>query len=114
MLPMNCPKCSSTTLRVLITNNRLSDQMVRRRVCADCGHKWFTVEMAVPDYAVGWSATHLRKPVIRVPLELVATGQATRGRIISQLEHVEAKDQLAPLRESSARRATETEARYGI
>lgn len=114
MLPMNCPKCSSTTLRVLITNNRLSDQMVRRRQCAECGHKWFTVEMAVPDYAVGWSSTHLRKPVLRVPLELAATGRATRGRIISQLEHVEAKDQLAPLREASARRAAEAEARYGM
>ena len=70
MLPMECPKCSSTTLRVPITNNRLADQVVRRRLCIECGHKWFTVEMTVPDYAVGWSVAHLHKPVLRVPLEL--------------------------------------------
>lgn len=110
MLPMKCPKCSSSALRVPITNNRLDDQVVRRRQCADCGHRWFTVEMAVPDYAVGWSATHLRKPVLRVPLELNA------GHTKSRVEHVEAKDQIAPLREASARRAAEAEAeaRYGM
>lgn len=78
MVPMNCPKCSSAALRVPITNNRLADQVVRRRVCADCGHKWFTVEVAVPDYAVGWSAAHLSKPVLRVPLEL-STGHTKLG-----------------------------------
>jgi len=70
MLPLDCPKCSSTTLRVPHTNNRLSDQIVRRRVCVDCGHKWFTVEITVPDYAVGWSRAYMHKPVLRVPLEL--------------------------------------------
>lgn len=70
MLPMKCPKCSSSALRVPITNNRLADQVVRRRQCTECGHKWFTVELAVPDYAVGWSVAHLHKPVLRVPLEL--------------------------------------------
>jgi hypothetical protein len=79
MLPMNCPKCSSAAVRCPITNNMLSDQVVRRRVCGDCGHRWFTVELTVPDYAVGWSAAHLRKPVLRVPLEL--TAGATRLRV---------------------------------
>lgn len=86
MLPMNCPRCSSTTLRVPITNNRLADQVVRRRVCGDCGHKWFTVEMAVPDYAVGWSAAHLSKPVLRVPLEL------STGHTKLRVEAVEERD----------------------
>ena len=104
----------SATLRVPITNNKLDEQVVRRRQCVDCGHRWFTVEMAVPDYAVGWSATHLRKPVLRVPLELIAGGLASRGRVIIPLEHVEAKDQIAPLREANAQRAAEAEARYGM
>lgn len=108
MLPMDCPKCSSSTLRVPITNNRLADQVMRRRMCADCGHKWFTVEMTVPDYAVGWSAAHLNKPVLRIPLELIA------GHTRLRMEHVEAKDQLAPLREASARREAEAVARYGM
>jgi transcriptional regulator NrdR family protein len=86
MLPLDCPKCSSTTLRVPITNNRLSDQVVRRRVCADCGHKWFTVEVTVPDYAVGWSAAHLHKPVLRVPLEL------STGHTKLRVEAVEERD----------------------
>ena len=108
MLPMECPKCSSSALRVPITNNRLTDQVVRRRQCVDCGHKWFTVEMAVPDYAVGWSATHLRKPVLRVPLEL------NTGHTKSRVEHIEAKDRIELLRDANARRAAKAEARYGM
>ena len=68
--PMKCPKCSSSVLRAPRTNNMLDDQVVRRRACVDCGHKWYTVEIAVPDYAVGWSVDHMHKPVLRVPLEL--------------------------------------------
>ena len=87
MLPMLCPKCRSAAIRAPITNNLLDDQVMRKRTCLDCGHKWFTVEVAVPDYAVGWSAAHLRKPVLRIPLELNAG--ATKLRV----GHVEAKDQ---------------------
>ena len=87
MVPMKCPKCRSKAVRVPITNSLLDDQVMRKRTCADCGHKWFTVEVAVPDYAVGWSAAHLRKPVLRVPMELNAG--ATRMRV----EHVEEQDQ---------------------
>lgn len=108
MVPMICPRCRSKAVRVPITNNMLNDQVMRRRACADCGHKWFTVEVAVPDYAVGWSAAHMSKPVLRVPMELSAG--ATRLRV----EHVEAQDHLKLLRESNARRAAEAEARYGM
>lgn len=83
MVPMICPKCQSAAVRVPITNNMLGDQVMRRRQCSDCGHKWFTVEVAVPDYAVGWSALHKNKPVLRVPVELSAG--ATKLRV----EHVE-------------------------
>ena len=64
---MICPQCSSGTIRTPITNNMLDDQVMRRRQCADCGHRWFTVELAVPDYAVGW-CTARGKPVLRVPV----------------------------------------------
>ena len=93
MLPMICPQCSSGTIRTPITNNMLDDQVMRRRQCADCGHRWFTVEVVVPDYAVGWCAP-LGKPVLRVPVEVTA-------------KHQEAKDSLAALREAN-------EKRYGL
>lgn len=108
MMPMQCPKCCSGAIRAPITNNQLDDQVVRKRTCLDCGHKWFTVEVAVPDYAVGWSAAHLRKPVLRIPMELSAG--ATRLRV----GHVEAQDQLAPLLEASKRRSREADERHRV
>ena len=101
MLPMRCPKCCSGAIRVPITNNQLDDQVMRKRTCADCGHKWFTVEVAVPDYAVGWSAAHLRKPVLRTPVTVTAT-------------HQEPKDRLAALREASERRSLEADLRHRV
>jgi len=86
MLPMKCPKCSSSALRVPSTNNQLDDQVMRKRVCLDCGHRWFTVELIVPDYAVGWSAArNSGKPVLRTPLTLNA-------------DHVEVQDSMLALR----------------
>jgi len=95
MLPMICPSCSSGTIRTPITNNMLDDQVMRRRQCADCGHRWFTVEVVVPDYAVGWCAAMQSKPVLRAPVEV----QAGHTRI--GLSHQEAKDQVAALKEGN-------------
>jgi DNA-directed RNA polymerase subunit RPC12/RpoP len=86
MLPMKCQRCGSSALQVPCTNNKLADQVVRRRACADCGHKWFTVELIVPDYAVGWSSVHNNKPVLRVPLEL------SSGHTLLRVEPVEEKE----------------------
>ena len=69
MLPMECPSCRSSNHRSAVTNGKLPDQIVRRRACRDCGFKWYTVEIRVPDYAVGWSAALQSKPVLRVPIE---------------------------------------------
>lgn len=99
MLPMECPQCRSSSNRTPITNGLLADQVVRKRVCLDCGHRWFTVEVMVPEYAVGWSALHKNKPVLRVPMELVAG--ATRLR----LEHIEAQDTFAALQAFNERRS---------
>jgi transcriptional regulator NrdR family protein len=67
---MNCPECGSKNNRTPVTNGHLPDQVVRKRVCGFCGHAWFTVEMAVPDYAIGWSDRHQHKPVLRTRLTL--------------------------------------------
>ena len=49
-----------------MTNGGLPDEVVRKRVCGACGHVWFTVEMAVPEHAIGWQ----KKPVLRMQLTL--------------------------------------------
>jgi hypothetical protein len=67
---MNCPECGSKNNRTPVTNGHLPHEVVRKRVCGSCGHAWFTVEMAVPDYAIGWSDRHQHKPVLRTPLTL--------------------------------------------
>lgn len=54
----------------MITNNQFKAQTVRKRKCVDCGHVWFTVEMEVNRYAMGWSGLHDHKPVVRVAVEL--------------------------------------------
>ena len=88
MLPMECPRCRSTNHRTSSTNGLLPDQIVRRRVCSACGHAWFTVEVVVPDGAVGWSALHQHRPVLRetvtVQAEAVAPGAVGRPRIESR------------------------------
>ena len=96
---MLCPQCSHSRHRAAVTNSHPEDQIVRKRVCEACGHVWFTVELAVPSYAVGWSVAHQRKPVLRAPVALKAT-------------HMEAKDQLAALRAAAERKSAAADARY--
>jgi len=79
MLPMKCPECRSRDYRAVITNNLFDDQTIRKRRCNDCGHVWFTAEVPVNRYAIGWSSDHLRKPVLRVPVDLRL--EVTRGGI---------------------------------
>ena len=69
---MNCPECGSKENRTLITNGHLPDEVVRRRVCGSCKHAWYTVEMRVPHYAIGWCERHTNqsKPVLRAALTL--------------------------------------------
>jgi hypothetical protein len=67
---MNCPNCGNKNHRTPVTNGHLPDEVVRKRVCESCGGHWFTVEVRVPDYAIGWSNDHQKKPVLRTPLTL--------------------------------------------
>ena len=103
MLPMNCPACSHPCHRAVVTNSQIADQTVRKRACENCGNVWYTVEVTVPTYAVGWSARHLRKPVLRVPIDVTA------GHTRMRASHEEASDQLAPLLEANARRSAEAD-----
>jgi transcriptional regulator NrdR family protein len=105
---MLCPQCSHSDHRATSTNSKLDDQIVRRRVCQSCDHAWFTAEVIVPNYAVGWSKGHLRKPVLRVPLDL----QAAHTRL--RVSHEEPKDVLAGLREANARKSAAADERYGM
>jgi transcriptional regulator NrdR family protein len=106
MLPMICPQCSHNDHRATSTNTRLADQIMRQRVCQGCGHKWFTVEVMVPTYAVGWSANHLRKPVLRIPLDLQA------GHTRLRVSHEEAGDKHLNLRKANERRSKRAD--YGM
>jgi hypothetical protein len=67
---MNCPNCGNKNNRTPVTNGHLPDEVVRKRVCGDCGDAWFTVEVRVPEYAIGWSDRHQHKPVLRTPITL--------------------------------------------
>ena len=70
---MNCPKCNWATHRAAVTTQALADQIVRKRVCCACHHIWFTVEVLVPNYAVGWSRSHKHKPVLRAPVKITTS-----------------------------------------
>jgi hypothetical protein len=67
---MQCPKCSHNRHRALITNSLLETQTVRKRICNQCSHVWFTVEAEVSRYKIGWSTAHQNKPVLRTPVAL--------------------------------------------
>lgn len=108
MMPMQCPSCSSKQHRALVTNSQLPDQVVRKRRCLSCGHQWFTAEVFVPSYAVGWSTAHQNKPVLRVPLELAA------GHTNARLTHEEPRDTIALLRAANERRSAEADERYAM
>lgn len=73
MVPMKCQRCSSSAIRVTATNNRDDATTVRQRLCSDCGHGWFTVEVVVKEALVGWTARGQgvqSKPVLRVPVAM--------------------------------------------
>ena len=105
MLPMICPDCHSKNHKVPVTNGQMDDQIVRKRACNDCGHIWFTVEVIVPKYSIGWSAGLQRKPVLRVPAEV------TTGHVRVGASHVEAQDYIENLLEANRRRSEAAELR---
>jgi len=76
---MDCPKCKSGNIRAAATNGSNAEHVIRKRACANCGHAWFTVELAVNPVAIGWSRISQRgqaKPVLRVPVEIAVGSEA--------------------------------------
>jgi hypothetical protein len=53
----------------------------------ECGHRWYTVEVMVPNTAIGWD-TVLRKPVLRDPVRVEALGMERRkaGRPVKECD----------------------------
>jgi len=39
-----CPQCQSNSARVVLTKKTLDNQIVRRRSCPECGHRWYTLQ----------------------------------------------------------------------
>jgi transcriptional regulator NrdR family protein len=105
---MICPHCSSKNHKVPVTNGQMNDQIVRKRLCNDCGHIWFTVEVIVPKYAIGWSSGLQRKPVLRVPAE-VTTGMVRIGA-----SHEEAQDSIQNLLDANRRKSEAAQLRHSV
>jgi transcriptional regulator NrdR family protein len=52
---------------------------VRQRRCLDCGHRWYTAELAVSLAVVGWERKEPNGksvPVLRVPVDLAVGSDA--------------------------------------
>lgn len=95
---MECKRCQSTRHTAASINSRMANQTVRKRVCRDCGNIWFTAEIIVPSFAVGWSPIGKggSKPVLRVPMDVT-------------LEHIEAVDKTEMCRANAQVRRARTE-----
>lgn len=46
---MQCPECGSSRVGVYRTCHDTLESVLRQRKCAVCGHKFFTVEVELPD-----------------------------------------------------------------
>ena len=54
---MVCDKCGSTKVRVVFTKVDVNGYKIRRRKCADCGHKYYTVqgaERVITNREIAW------------------------------------------------------------
>jgi C4-type Zn-finger protein len=54
-----CPECGSAQTSVISKTPMIDDQILRRRSCVDCGHRWYTVQppedIVPPNYRITWS-----------------------------------------------------------
>jgi hypothetical protein len=104
---MNCPECSHDRSRAPLTNSQPAEHTLRKRLCEACGHVWFTAEVPVPSYAVGWQGSS-GKPVLRAPLTVKA------GHTEIGLSYEEGKNQIALLQEANERRSMASDARHRV
>ena len=53
----SCPKCKANSARVVLTKKTEENQIIRRRSCDSCGHRWYTLqypEVEIPSDTVKW------------------------------------------------------------
>jgi transcriptional regulator NrdR family protein len=51
---MFCPVCATAKIRVLQTRKEGAEATIRQRICRECGHEWFTLEVDLPPGSVSW------------------------------------------------------------
>ncbi len=39
-----CPKCSTVKTKVIDTNTGTKNIRIRRRICLQCNHRWYTIQ----------------------------------------------------------------------
>lgn len=65
---MKCPSCGALSSRVIDSRPSCNDtEVMRRRACIKCKHRWTTIEMSLADPAVTFAA-----PFAQLKAELIA------------------------------------------
>ena len=39
-----CPQCSTVKTKVIDTNTSVQNIRIRRRICLQCNHRWYTIQ----------------------------------------------------------------------
>ena len=52
---MDCPKCGADGVRVLVSRKDTDRTRMRRRHCVACDHRFFSLEVVIPDEGVEWA-----------------------------------------------------------
>ena len=51
---MDCSRCGSDAVKVLLSRKDTDVSRVRERHCKSCDHRWFSLEVELPAGAVEW------------------------------------------------------------
>ena len=46
-----CPKCKANAASVVLTKKTEENQIIRRRRCHQCGHRWYTLQYPEVEFA---------------------------------------------------------------
>ena len=66
---MQCPNCAATRLSVVMTAYATDEQIVRRRRCHACEHRWYTLqapEALLPSGAFHWIERHGSRRTVKL------------------------------------------------
>lgn len=56
---MNCPNCNGSKIRSQESRHTDKSSITRRRVCADCGFHWSSIEIIAPTSLCCWRDTSM-------------------------------------------------------